>query len=224
MTDVIHDANLSSYVNGERVQLWLASGDRNYPDEPADLKSRIVDGALKWTPDKLARFTGCLVGKDQAAGARLQDEFGQLVYQAREHSGAGVKLSCGVVVKRGDKHYVCVLPRCDGERVPAAGQGFPFLEVVAGRGKKSQNLSLKLEGANGKPALCHVTPKMQELLVFRFDPTEPGSLSGQSIAAVRLSSSRPRKRRRRSPMSDGSGRSWHRASWRHLGLPACESA
>lgn len=73
-------------------------------------------------------------------------------------------------MRTGDEYLVCIMPLCDAERVPAAGQVFPFLRAVEGRDNEHRNVVVTDEGGSGSLLELYIPVAMPHLVLAEFRP------------------------------------------------------
>lgn len=85
--------------------------------------------------------------KDDSSANENENKFAMLTTTKNKYSKPIPYLSLGTVLKNNNKHYICIIPRCDAARLANNEQQFPFLYLEPVLDNK--NFDIVLKGSEG---------------------------------------------------------------------------
>ena len=96
----------------------------------------------KLTPKK---FTSYLFKDDDHVNTS-ENQFALLSTTKNKYTEPKPFLTLGTVLKKNDKYFICIIPRCDAARIMENEQSFPFLRLLAVSDEKPFDVVLKDKG------------------------------------------------------------------------------
>lgn len=120
---------------------------------------------------QMEQITQAIMGGSLKEAVAKLKEFSAFIYCAQEPLRSGPKLANGVLIEEvtTGRLLLCVIPRCDAERIAATGVNFPFLEVKDSHRKGAKNFAVPPFAARAS-RFCHVITKITSLQMIKFVP------------------------------------------------------